>query len=141
MTNTKCTDFQVRQGDVYLFLLKDKLPIDLITVKPVGNNYILAYGESSGHAHAIRRDNCELYYANDNLIELAKKYGIFEPRAVTHALRIVSDNARLLHGTPTKDFTDPSDADHEPISLPIGDYIVLRPREYSDEEEFKVIAD
>ena len=137
----KCTDLQIRQGDVYIFLLKDKLPDDLLTVKPVGNNNILAYGEASGHAHAIRKDHCELYHANDNLIELAKKYGITEPRAVSYALRVVVDNARLLHGTPTKDFTDPSDPDHLPIDLPAGDYIVLRPREYSDEDEFKVIAD
>lgn len=140
---TKCTDLQVRQGDVCLFRLneKDKLPAGMDSAKPVGNNHILAYGEASGHAHAVRKDHCELYHANDNLVELAKKYGITESRAVTYALRIVAHNARLLHGTPTKDFADPRDPDHEPIDLPAGDYIVLRPREYSDEDEFKVIAD
>lgn len=128
---------QFRQGDVYLFQV-EKLPNELIYAKPVGKNHVLAYGEVTGHCHAIKKDDCELYEANDNIRALAKKYGVSDERAVTHGLRIVVNNTKLLHGTPSRGFTDP---DHTPIELPIGDYIVLRPREYSDEEEFKIIAD
>lgn len=129
-------ELQYRQGDVYLFQV-DALPAAELA-KSIGNNHVLAYGEATGHCHAIRKDDCELYEANDNIRALAKKYGITDDRAVTHGLRIVVNNTQLLHGTPSRGFTDP---DHTPIDLPIGDYIVLRPREYSDEEEFKVIAD
>ncbi len=133
------SDFIVRQGDVLVIKVATLPEAD--KAEKVGNNHILAYGEASGHAHAIRADHCELYHANDNIIELAKKYGITDSRSVTHGLRIVADNAKLLHGTPTKDFTAPHDPDHTAIDLPCGDYLVIRPREYSDEEEFKIIAD
>lgn len=130
-------DFQIRQGDVYLFQV-DKLPDDMITAEPVGKNHVLAYGEATGHCHAINKEDCELYVANDNIKALAKKYGVIDGRAVTHGLRIVADNAQLLHGTPSRGFTDP---DHTPIDLPSGNYIVLRPREYDDSDEFRVITD
>lgn len=131
------TNYQIRQGDVYLFQV-DSLPEIMKTAKSVGKNHVLAYGEATGHCHAINKEECELYEANDNIKSLAKKYGVIDERAVTHGLRIVVDNAKLLHGTPSRGFTDP---DHTPIDIPCGDYIVLRPREYSDEKEFKVIAD
>lgn len=129
--------FSIRQGDVYLFQV-DKLPDDLLSVKPVGDNHVLAYGEATGHCHAIKKQDCELFEINDNIKSLAKKYGVTDERAITHGLRIVVDNTKLLHGTPSRAF---SDLDHTPIDLPCGDYIVLRPREYDDSEEFKVIAD
>lgn len=130
-------DYQIRQGDVYLFQI-DKLPEDMQKSNPVGKNHVLAYGEATGHCHAIKKDDCELFEANDNLRALAKKNGITDTRAVTHGLRIVVDNTKLLHGTPSCGFID---SDHTPIDIPAGDYMVLRPREYSDEDEFKVIAD
>lgn len=130
-------NFQYRQGDVYLFQV-DKLPEGMESVKPIGKNQALAFGEATGHAHCIAKDDCELYTANDNLRALAKKHGVTDGRAVTHGLRIVVDNAKLLHGTPARGFID---LDHTPIDIPCGDYIVLRPREYDDSEEFRAIAD
>jgi hypothetical protein len=129
---------KIRQGDVYLFQISGKLPKDAAVVAPVGENHVLAYGEATGHCHAILAEDCELYEANEKIIALAKKFGVTEGKAVTHGLRIVVNNTKLLHGTPSRGFTDP---DHTPIGLRTGDYIVLRPREYSDEEEFKIIAD
>lgn len=134
------SDFMIRQGDVMLFKIEEMLP-EMDKVKPIGNNNILAYGEASGHAHAVRKNHSELYHANDNLRALAKKYGIKDERAVTHGLRIVVDNAELQHGTPTRNFAAPHDPDHTTINLPAGDYIVVKPREYSDDEEFRQIAD
>ncbi len=128
--------FQYRQGDVYLFRV-DSLPA-AEAAKPVGKNHVLAYGEATGHCHAICRQDCELFAANDDIRALAKKHGVTDERAVTHGLRIVVDNTQLLHGTPAKGFKDP---DHTPIELPCGDYIVLRPREYGDSDEFMAIAD
>lgn len=129
-------NYQIRQGDVYIFRV-DSLP-DAIAAKPVGKNHVLAYGEATGHCHAIAKDDCELFEANDNIRALAKKYGVTDDRAVTHGLRIVVNNTTLRHGTPSRGFVD---LDHTPIDIPCGDYIVLRPREYDDSDEFKVIAD
>lgn len=130
-------DLQIRQGDVYIFQV-DNLP-EAEQAEPIpGNLHALAYGEATGHAHCIAADDCELYPANDNIRALAKKYGVTDERAVTHGLRIISNKAMLKHGTPATGFADP---DHTPIELPKGDYIVLRPREYDDSEEFRAIAD
>lgn len=128
---------QIRQGDVYLFQIAETLP-EATASLVIGENHVLAYGEATGHCHAIVATDCELYEANDNIRALAAKYGVVDGRAVTHGLRVVVNNTQLLHGTPSRGFTDP---DHTPIELPIGDYIVLRPREYDDSDEFKVIAD
>lgn len=128
----------IRQGDVFIFRITDgELPA-MKEAKAVKGQHVLAYGEATGHQHSFDKEDVELYTANDNLCDIAKKYGVKEKLAVTHGLRIVVDNTTLRHGTPSRGFTDP---DHTPIDLPKGDYIVLRPREYSDEEEFKVIAD
>lgn len=128
---------QFRQGDVYLFQV-DELPVNMEPSEPVKENHVLAYGEATGHCHAIKKEDCELFVANENLYDLARKYGVTDPRAVTHGLRIVVNNTKLLHGTPSRGF---SDYDHTPIELPDGCYIVLRPREYDDSDEFRAIAD
>lgn len=128
----------LRQGDVYLFRVEDGELPEANKAEKVKDLHVLAYGEATGHCHAIKEKECELYIANDNISKLATKYGILDERAVTHGLRIVVDNTKLLHGTPSRGFSDP---DHTPIDLPKGDYIVLRPCEYSDDEEFRVIAD
>lgn len=129
-------EYQYRQGDVYLFRV-DQLP-EAESAKPVKGNHVLAYGEATGHCHAINKDECELFIANDNIREVARRHGVTDERAVTHGLRIVVDNAKLRHGTPAIGFRDP---DHDDIDIPAGDYIVLRPREYDDSDEFVVIAD
>lgn len=43
---------QIRQGDVQLQPVA-KLPANCTEVKPDGNRIVLAYGEVTGHAHAI----------------------------------------------------------------------------------------
>lgn len=133
----KKSDFQIRQGDVYLFRV-DQLPKGMEEAKPIGKNHALAFGEATGHAHCVPAKDCRLFVANEALNKQAKEYGINDNRAVTHGLRIVVDNTKLLHGTPAKGFRDP---DHEPIDLPAGDYIVMRPKEYDDSKEFHAIAD
>lgn len=132
--------FEARQGDVYLVRIDEPLP-DCEKAAPVGVNHILAYGESTGHAHAIRADRCDLLHANDNLREVAARHGVTDGRAVAFGLRVIEGGATLYHGTPTQDYSEPRDPDHTPIDLPAGDYIVLVPREYDDSEEFRRIAD
>lgn len=133
-------NYEIRQGDVYIFAI-DKLPEDLQIIEPINNQNLLALGESTGHAHAIKASDSIFYAANDNLINLARKHGLSEPRNIVGGLRIIVDNTQLWHGTPKKNATEPTDPDHDAINLPAGDYIVCLPREYSDEEEFVRVAD
>lgn len=131
--------FEVRQGDCYLIRIDEKLP-DAKLVKPVGKFNMLAYGEVTNHAHMVKAKDTELYAANDNLKELAKKYGITDGFAVHGGLRVVRSTP-LWHGTPRKDGLKPTDPDHTECDLPEGDYIVQLPYEYSDEGEYRLIAD
>lgn len=44
---------QGRQGDICILNQVDAVPADAVLVKPVGGRYVIAVGESSGHAHVI----------------------------------------------------------------------------------------
>lgn len=132
--------FIARHGDV-LIMQVDKLPDNLEIVKPIMGQNILAWGETTGHGHAVKSSDSIFYFANDNLIELGKNNGLSESRNIIGGLRVIVDNTKLWHGTPKKDSSEPSDPDHDTINLPAGDYIVCLPREYSDEDTFVRVAD
>ncbi len=56
-----------RQGDVLIVKIKE-LPGNLKPVDRDGGRAILAYGEVTGHAHAIKDEGAELFTAaNDNM--------------------------------------------------------------------------
>jgi hypothetical protein len=90
---------QYRQGDV-LLLQVSKLPI---SAKKESNNerIVLAYGELTGHAHAISNDQAQAYSAEG-----------------TRYL-VVRQEAHLVH------------EEHATVPLPQGIYRVVRQREYS----------
>lgn len=133
-------NYQVRQGDVLLIKI-EKLPECLEIIEPIDSLNLLALGEVSGHAHQVKAEDSIFYAANDNIISLAMKSGMNEPRNIVGALKVISNKAVLWHGTPKKSATEPSDPDHDPVDLPAGDYLVCLPREYSDENEFVRVAD
>lgn len=97
--------FQARQGDVLIFRT-DALPKDGKTVERENGLIILAYGEATGHHHAIEDTDVELF-------ETAN--------AVDRWLRVGSEGATLAH------------QEHAAVALPPGDYRVVRQREYSPE--------
>lgn len=134
------SDFTIRQGDVLLVKV-DSLGEGHEKTKTEKGKYMLAYGEATGHSHHVYDTHGELYNCNDNICKIAKRYGVTDDRAVKHGLRIVVDNTKLLHGTAKKGFVEPTDPDHDAIELPVGDYLVIMPREYSDDDEFRQIAD
>lgn len=129
-----------RQGDVLLIPVKD-LPEGLEKSRTDRGFNVLAYGEVTGHAHAVKAEESELYVANDNLRIHAVEYGVREPSSVTGALRVMNDDTPVWHGTPRHDRQEPGDPDHDAISLPAGDYLVILPREYRGENEFVRVAD
>jgi hypothetical protein len=91
-----------RQGDILIRKI-DKLPDDLSDAKTEENRIVLAYGEATGHAHAIHSKN--VLFLTD------KKTGKF--------FLIVKKESTLVH------------EEHSKIILPIGNYEVIRQRFYT----------
>ncbi len=132
--------FQVRQGDILLIKV-DALP-EAPARPSTRGNHLLALGETTGHAHYVRDLEGAMVEANDTMRTFARnEHGLLEARALVGGLRIGGAGATLWHGTPTADVVGPRDADHDPIGLPTGDYLVLCPREYDDSAEFVRVAD
>lgn len=77
------------------------------------NHLILAKGEVTGHHHRITTGEAELYEDNGTLY-----------------LRVLSDTAELTH------------EEHKTLTLPKGDFIVKRIREYDHfDEEARQVRD
>lgn len=94
-----------RQGDV-LIVATDSIKADAKTVVPRDNGRIvLAYGEVTGHAHAIADEGAVLLAApdtEDRFLQIMAQSGV-----------------ELRH------------EEHATITLPPGNYIVRRQREYT----------
>lgn len=93
-----------RQGDV-LIRPVEKMPRGLKPVPRDNGRVILAYGEVTGHAHAILEEDVQLLAADVEELEQA-------------FLRVESECA-VVHD------------EHDTITLPPGDYEVTRQREYT----------
>jgi hypothetical protein len=92
----------MRQGDVLLTKVK-AIPVSAKAQDRDGQRIVLAYGEVTGHAHAILEPNA-LLFADGDLMYL-------------HA----DGRVTLRH------------EEHTHLDVPAGDYIVTRQREYSPE--------
>lgn len=99
--------FMARQGDVMIRKISE-LPT---TAKPEKRNgrIVLAYGEVTGHAHAIAERGVKAYTMAD------------AGTAVRRFLEVVSKDATVRH------------EEHAPVPLPPGLYEVVIQREYSPE--------
>lgn len=95
---------QYRQGDV-LIIAVAAVPGRAVPVPRDQGEVVLAYGEVTGHRHAIAEPHAELLALPDQEIE-------------RRFLRIVGDKALLRH------------EEHDTITLPPGTYQVVRQREY-----------
>ena len=93
---------QFRQGDVLLVKV-DALPDGAVPQK-IDDRIVLAYGEVTGHAHAVPIDGAVLYKSNGE--DLLK----------------VHTATALVH------------EEHSPIALDPGVYKVVRQREYTPQE-------
>jgi hypothetical protein len=110
-----------RQGDVLIM----KAPPGIVPGKAVprdGGRVVLAYGEVTGHAHALVDDGIELF-------ELAVDQDGRSPVNDNSArLLVVPKPAALTH------------EEHAPIHLDPGQYVVIRQREYTP-ERLQYVAD
>lgn len=89
-----------RQGDVLLRSVP-RLPWDAVRRPREGSRFVLAYGETTGHAHAVAEIHVEAY----------ERDGVMY-------LRIEGEPATLRH------------EEHAPIAIAPGNYVVTRQREY-----------
>jgi len=116
----KATEFQVRQGDVLIERVSG-----LATGKPVpreSGRVVLAHGEATGHAHAIRAPKVELY-------ELEDKTAVGDSvwSHLVRCLRVNREKALLEH------------EEHSTIELPDGEYRVTRQLTYTPAEIVPVL--
>jgi hypothetical protein len=96
-----------RQGDVLIRQIKS-LPKSAKDITHPGR-IVLAYGEVTGHAHALAEGEAQEYTMAD------------AGSAVRRFLKIVGKNAAVRH------------EEHAPIPLPPGLYEIVQQREYTPE--------
>jgi hypothetical protein len=96
-----------RQGDV-LIIPVAKIPGNLEPVKREGGRVILAHGEVTGHAHAIKDDRAALFR---------------DPKLAAIFMHVSGDAPVALEHD-----------EHDTISVPPGNYEIRRQREYGPEE-------
>lgn len=101
-----------RQGDVLVHEVAE-IPAGLQTVPKDNGRVILAYGEVTGHAHAVQGD---VEFLAADLAELEERF-----------LRVEAE-AQVVH------------EEHDTITLPPGNYRVTRQREYTP-EAIRPVAD
>jgi hypothetical protein len=104
--------FIARQGDI-LILATHTIPERLKPVAREHGRIVLARGEVTGHCHAIDRDTA--VFLETDLAEMADRF-----------LR-VEEEVQVVHD------------EHDAITLPPGNYIVRRQREYSPEAIRRVV--
>ncbi len=95
-----------RQGDV-LIVPVSAIPAGLESIDRDAGRVILAYGEATGHAHAIHAEGAALF-RDPNLMAVFMTVNNDGPVALEHD-------------------------EHETIVLPPGNYRVIRQREYTPE--------
>lgn len=101
-----------RQGDVLLVAMEETtLPEEAQVLPNDGDRVVLAYGEVTGHAHALSDKVATLY------------------QAATATILEAREGAVLRH------------EEHTAIALPVGLYRVIRQRELTPEDEIRQVAD
>lgn len=101
-----------RQGDV-LIVPVGAMPNGLKAVPREKGRVVLAHGETTGHAHAILDKGTALFR---------------DPKLNKIFMRVADAPASLKH------------EEHGTISIPVGDYEIIRQREYSPERD-RYVAD
>lgn len=119
MSNRK--GFQARQGDVFVErIADDQLPEGVIELARDNGRIVLAYGEVTGHAHAIAERNATLFGKPGT----DERWLVIRPSGTT----VEGGGVVIRH------------EEHAPIELEPGVYKVGRQREYSP-EAIKYVAD
>lgn len=102
---------QMRQGDVFMEYVA-AIPTDAKPVARDNGRIVLAYGEVTGHAHAIMEQECEMFERDGTLY-----------------LRVGGEGATVRH------------EEHAAHVLQPGIVKVTRKREWTDADEPRQVAD
>jgi len=102
-----------RQGDVLIVAIQKKPATAVEPIERESGRLILAHGEATGHAHAIKERSAMMFR---------------DPKLNAVFLSVTGNSVALEHD------------EHSTIVLPKGDYEVVRQREYSP-EEIRRVAD
>lgn len=117
-----------RQGDV-LVRRVDSLPKKAQKVeRKAGERLVLAYGERTGHAHALRSDNVTAFR-----VETAEDRALAGLPLVDFIQVGGSDTVALRH-----EYEDGRRAEHVEVPLPPGTYQIAAQVEYSPKEIVRV---
>ena len=109
-----------RQGDV-LLLKVDEIPEKAIKGEKE-DLAILAYGEKTGHMHAIKSKDVDRYIENNNIyIEICNTV------ILSHGLKKEIES-KVEVGR-----------DHAPVKIPPGNYKIIIQREYTPEKIRRVV--
>jgi len=107
-------NFTVRQGDVLIVRRAQPIPSGVVPIALDKGRVILAYGEITGHAHAIKSGRAALFR---------------DPRLAAVFMHVTGDAPVLLEHE-----------EHSTIQIPPGDYEITIQREYSP-EAIRQVAD
>lgn len=122
-----------RQGDILIALVAC-LPAG-ITAKPRDNGrVVLAYGEVTGHAHAIT-EKAVVHYEAENATDAAQQL----LASVGLTIEVGAENAPTFLDVPNG--ATLAHEEHGAVTLEPGQYVVLRQREWSDADEPIQVAD
>lgn len=112
---TTATKFY-RQGDVGIEYFGPSLPENVKPISPDNGRTILAYGEVTGHAHALPATEAPMFEWTGN------------DRVGHRLIEVKKGGSTLRH------------EEHAPIDLPEGVYKITQQREYTP-EEIRNVAD
>ena len=112
---------QIAQGDVFIRRI-DELPDDLVAVRRDNGRIVLAYGEVTGHAHAIVSADAELLVAPSRSPE--------DEVLNVRFLRVMAASG-----------VDVQHEEHAAVHLAPGLYEIRQQREWTDAEEPLRVAD
>jgi hypothetical protein len=123
---------QFRQGDV-LIVMVDSLPKNVVAKTRDNGRVVLAYGEVTGHAHAIIEKKVIHYDAPDAVSAAEALLA-----SVGMKRQLTAENAPTFLELATE--APLQHEEHGTIKLPAGRAVVIRQREYSP-TELRSVAD
>lgn len=105
--------FMARQGDVLIVAVKS-IPKNVEAVKREEGLAVLAHGEATGHKHAIKSEKAALFR---------------DPKLMAIFMTVTDEPVKLEHD------------EHDTITIPPGNYRVVRQREYVAPDIARNVAD
>lgn len=118
--------FCARQGDVLLIQVKE-IPSGFQS--RTDKKTILAYGEVSGHHHRFEGDRVTSFYKEGDDLRMSGGTALRGSRTDVEFISVADGGADLVH------------EEHDTISVPPGNYKIIRQREFSVLEGVRRVAD